>query len=240
MVCDQETFDDKVFLFFDMEDAKKEAVRLLGEKIPVTVAKLENKQLLMFYTSLYTMGVNAFSIKDESGEHLIQLADFVKRANPGKQPDGKVWVENPSLHLTALYYMQEQRRRPGCETEPAMKEMQEEIASNFTKGTYIVALQKEGKGVPLVKLGEEQLFWPLFTDVLEFQKFNKENSMKPMVIKADKVPQLLPPEAKGIVFNPLGVNMPLTITKTQRPAANGTDPAGAAEPEVSGSLPKGE
>ena len=166
------------------------------------------------------------------------LADFVKRANPGKQPDGKVWVENPSLHLTALYYMQEQRRRPGCETEPAMKEMQEEIASNFTKGTYIVALQKEGKGVPLVKLGEEQLFWPLFTDVLEFQKFNKENSMKPMVIK-------------GIVFNPLGVNMPLTITKTQRPAANGTDPAGAAEPgkmpgsdaagpEVSGSLPKGE
>ena len=125
------------------------------------------------------------------------------------------------------------------------------IASNFTKGTYIVALQKEGKGVPLVKLGEEQLFWPLFTDVLEFQKFNKENSMKPMVIKADKVPQLLPPEAKGIVFNPLGVNMPLTITKTQRPAANGTDPAGAAEPgkmpgsdaagpEVSGSLPKGE
>ena len=75
--------------------------------------------------------------------------------------------------------------------------------------------------------------------------------MKPMVIKADKVPQLLPPEAKGIVFNPLGVNMPLTITKTQRPAANGTDPAGAAEPgkmpgsdaagpEVSGSLPKGE
>ena len=251
VVCDQETFDDKVFLFFDMEDAKKEAVRLLGEKIPVTVAKLENKQLLMFYTSLYTMGVNAFSIKDEAGEHLIQLADFVKRANPGKQPDGKVWVENPSLHLTALYYMQEQRRRPGCETESAMKEMQEEIASNFTKGTYIVALQKEGKGVPLVKLGEEQLFWPLFTDVLEFQKFNKENSMKPMVIKADKVPQLLPPEAKGIVFNPLGVNMPLTITKTQRPAANGTDPAGAAEPgkmpgsdaagpEVSGSLPKGE
>ena len=36
-------------------------------------------------------------------------------------------------------------------------------------------------------------------------------------------PQLLPPEAKGIVFNPLGVNMPLTITKTQRPAANGTE-----------------
>ncbi len=27
-VCDQETFDDKVFLFFDMEEAKKEAVSL--------------------------------------------------------------------------------------------------------------------------------------------------------------------------------------------------------------------
>ena len=237
VVCDQETFDDKVFLFFDMEEAKKEAVSLLKEKIPVTVAKLENKQLLMFYTSLYTMGVNAFSIKDEAGDHLIQLADFVKRANPGKQPDGKVWVENPALHLTALYYMQEQRKRPGCENEPAMKEMQEEIANDFTKGTYIVAVQNEGKAIPLVKIGEDQLFWPLFTDVLEFQKFNKNNAMKPMVIKADKVPQLLPKEAKGVVFNPLGVNMPLTITKKAKPAAQ--EGAGsAAEAEAESAVPE--
>ena len=237
VVCDQETFDDKVFLFFDMEEAKKEAVSLLKEKIPVTVAKLENKQLLMFYTSLYTMGVNAFSIKDEAGDHLIQLADFVKRANPGKQPDGKVWVENPALHLTALYYMQEQRKRPGCENEPAMKEMQEEIANDFTKGTYIVAVKNEGKAIPLVKIGEDQLFWPLFTDVLEFQKFNKNNAMKPMVIKADKVPQLLPKEAKGVVFNPLGVNMPLTITKKAKPAAQ--EGAGsAAEAEAESAVPE--
>lgn len=237
VVCDQETFDDKVFLFFDMEEAKKEAVSLLKEKIPVTVAKLENKQLLMFYTSLYTMGVNAFSIKDEAGDHLIQLADFVKRANPGKQPDGKVWVENPALHLTALYYMQEQRKRPGCENEPAMKEMQEEIASDFTKGTYIVAVQNEGKAIPLVKIGEDQLFWPLFTDVLEFQKFNKNNAMKPMVIKAEKVPQLLPKEAKGVVFNPLGVNMPLTITKKTKPAAR-EGAESAAETEVESAAPE--
>ena len=237
VVCDQETFDDKVFLFFDMEEAKKEAVSLLKEKIPVTVAKLENKQLLMFYTSLYTMGVNAFSIKDEAGDHLIQLADFVKRANPGKQLDGKVWVENPALHLTALYYMQEQRKRPGCENEPAMKEMQEEIANDFTNGTYIVAVQNEGKAIPLVKIGEDQLFWPLFTDVLEFQKFNKNNAMKPMVIKADKVPQLLPKEAKGVVFNPLGVNMPLTITKKAKPAAQ--EGAGsAAEAEAESAVPE--
>ncbi len=71
------------------------------------------------------------------------------------------WVENPALHLTALYYMQEQRKRPGCENEPAMKEMQEEIANDFTKGTYIVAVQNEGKAILLVKIGEDQLFWPL-------------------------------------------------------------------------------
>ena len=112
------------------------------------------------------------------------------------------------------------------------KEMQEEIANDFTKGTYIVAVQNEGKAIPLVKIGEDQLFWPLFTDVLEFQKFNKNNAMKPMVIKADKVPQLLPKEAKGVVFNPLGVNMPLTITKKAKPAdQEGAESAAEAEAE---------
>lgn len=215
VLCDPETFDDEVFVFFDLEKAKKEAARFLAEKTPVTVAKLENRQLLLFYTSLYTMGVNAMSVDTEEGKCLVQLSDFVKRAGTDEQPDGKVWVENPALHLTALYYMQEFRKKPGQEADPKLKELQEEIASNFTKGSYVVAVQKEGNGIPLVKLNKEELFQPIFTDILEFQKFNRENNLRPLVIKADKIPQALPKEAKGIVLNPMGVNMPLTITRTK-------------------------
>ena len=62
MVCHPETFDDEILLFFDMEEAKKKAQELLEEKIPVSIARLENKHLLVFNTNLYAMGVNALLV----------------------------------------------------------------------------------------------------------------------------------------------------------------------------------
>ena len=46
VVCDEETFDDEVFLFLDEEEAKKEAAKLAEEKVPVTVAKINGKDML--------------------------------------------------------------------------------------------------------------------------------------------------------------------------------------------------
>ena len=43
--CDEETFDDKVFLYFDGEEAKQAAQTLAGKKIPVTVTRLESIQI---------------------------------------------------------------------------------------------------------------------------------------------------------------------------------------------------
>ena len=63
--CDEETFDDKVFLYFDGEEAKQAAQTLAGKKIPVTVTRLESKQMLFFFTNLYAMGVNAIEIPAE-------------------------------------------------------------------------------------------------------------------------------------------------------------------------------
>ena len=145
---------------------------------------------------------NALHIIRDGQEYEVQLENFVKRSEPEKQPDGKVWVENPSLHLTSLYYMQELRRQPGRENDPELREMQEEIAANFGKGRYIAAVQKEGNGVPLVKLKNGDQYQPVFTDILEFQRFNRENSMRPVVVEAKNLPKLLPPQVKGILLNP--------------------------------------
>lgn len=213
VVCDQETFDDEVLMFFRMEDAEAEMKRLIEQKVPVSIVKLEGKQMLFFYTSLYTMGVNALLIKEGESQSRVQLADFVRRGNPEQNQDGKKWIENPSLHLTALYYMQESRRQPVQGENPQLKELQEEIAVNFGKGSYIVAVQKEGNGIPVVKLNNEDVYQALFTDVLEFQKFNREDKLRPVVVEAAKVPQVLVAEAKGVVLNPMGVNMPLTLRR---------------------------
>lgn len=56
--CDEETYDDEVFLYYRLEDAKNKAKELDDRKYKTGVAKLSENVLLGFYTSLYTMGVN--------------------------------------------------------------------------------------------------------------------------------------------------------------------------------------
>ena len=59
VVCDPETFDDEVLLYLNEEEAKTAAAGLAEQKIPVSVAKVNGKDMLVFFTSLYAMGVNA-------------------------------------------------------------------------------------------------------------------------------------------------------------------------------------
>lgn len=213
VICDQETFDDETLIFFDENEAKEEAGRLAEQKIPTGAGKLDRKQMLMFYTGLYTMGVNAILIKAGGRELRIQLEDIVKRKKQEQMPDGSVWVENPGLHLTAIYYMQEFRRPAEVRDNARLQELQEEVTADFRKGRYIIALQKEEKGTPLVKVGENVLFQPVFTDILEFQKFNKEKKFSPAVLEFEKIAKAMAKEATGVVINVMGVNLPLTVKR---------------------------
>ena len=138
--CDPETMDDAILLFTDEEGAKAGAQKLAGQQIPVGIAKVDRKSLLLFYTSLYTMGVNAIQVHVGEEQKMIQLTEFVRRKDPEESKNGKVWVENPELHLTMLYYMQDLRRQPNQEITPELNDLQEEIGAHFTKGRYIVPL----------------------------------------------------------------------------------------------------
>lgn len=53
--------------------------------------------------------------------------------------------------------------------------MQEEMMTHYKEGRYIVAYQEEGEGkeMMLLKQKDGQAFQPLFTDFLEFQKFQQ-------------------------------------------------------------------
>lgn len=213
VICDEETFDDEVMLFFEEADAKEEAQRLAGEKIPVTVLGLKNQQMLFFFTNLYTMGVNALKICFGGEESLVQLEEVVKRRDKKEMPDGSVWVENPELHLTALYFAQELRTAPDEETPGRLAELQEELGSHFKKSSFIFALQKDGQGTPMVKMKDGEKYQPIFTDALEFKRFNREDMFRPVIVEADKVPKVLDPTAKGVILNIMGVNLPLAVSR---------------------------
>ncbi len=200
VLCDPETFDDEILVFLDREEARAESERFSEQKIPVQVARVEGEHLLAFYTSLYTMGINALLTEASREREVIQLEEILQRRTPDSLPEGKVWIENPALYLTSLYYMQELRRQPNLENTPQLQRLQEEITVHLKRGSYILGVEKETSRVPLMKLGAE------------------EDKLRPLVIPFDKIMKALAPQAKGMLLNPMSINMPLALSQK--------DPAG--------------
>lgn len=213
VVCDEETFDDEVMVFFQAEAAKKEAQRLIDSGSPVHLVKIEQHSLLDFYTSLFPMGVNCLRIdKGTEEEVTLQHRELVQRNDVDETASGKVRVENPELQLTALYFLQEFRKTKSSELSEELKALYEELRAHFERGQYIVAAENE-KGLTILKQGEGKVFLPVFTDLQEFRKFNREKKFGGAVVKADKLPKLLTKEMAGVVINPSGMNLVFTKQK---------------------------
>lgn len=216
--CDEETFDDKVALYFTADAAKAAAAALGEKKIPATVMQIESRQMLLFFTNLYTMGVNAVQVGSEEPV-LIQLEEIVKRREDRTMPDGSVWVENPQLHLTAIYFAQELRKPAGEKTPQTLKDLQEELAADFQKSRFLFALEKEGTGTPMVQTKDGQKYQPVFTDAVEFSRFNRENKFKAVVVDGAQIGKVLDKDARGVILNLMGVNLPLAVNRNSNPKA---------------------
>ena len=138
----------------------------------------------------------------------VQLEHLVVRKNKEELPEGKKLIENPELHLTAMYLMQEMHRNIGPEMPENVKELQEEMMAHYKKGTFIVGVQEDNQ-VPLLRQPDGSLYQPIFTDMIEFTRFAQGKKMKTAAIPADKIPEILIPDAKGVAINPFGVNVRL-------------------------------
>ena len=219
VLCDPETYDDEVFIFFQEADGAQEANQLNASGNPVQMVKIEKKSFLPFYSGLYPMGVNCLVVnKGTDSEIAIQLEDLVRRQENQKLPEGTVRIENREFHLTALYFMQELRRKPHNELTEMLKELQEELLTHYSEGTFILAV-REDKGIAIMKQKDGKTLLPIFTDVQEFQKFqamNQNTKFGTAMVKPEKILGFLPKDAAGVLVNPISVNLPLKIGRPAR------------------------
>lgn len=219
VLCDSETYDDEVFIFFQEADGAQEVNRLNASGNPVQMVKIEKKSFLPFYSGLYPMGVNCLVVnKGTDSEIAIQLEDLVRRPENQKLPEGTVRIENREFHLTALYFMQELRRKPHNELTEMLKELQEELLTHYSEGTFILAV-REDKGIAIMKQKDGKTLLPVFTDVQEFQKFqamNRNMKFGTAMVKPEKILGFLPKDAAGVLVNPIGVNLPLKVGRPAR------------------------
>ena len=83
--CAPETFDDQVYLFTEEEAARQWAGEQGENKNPVAAVKVEKEQMLMFYTSLYLIGVNRLVFHNGAGFVFLPIEQVVTL----KKPDGE-------------------------------------------------------------------------------------------------------------------------------------------------------
>lgn len=214
--CNPETFDDEIFIFLNIDEANAKAKELREEGNPVTVVKIPLKHLLGFYSSLYPIGVNCLRVKMQyEPEVVIQLDELIKRPSESELSPVQKRIENPAFHLTALYFMQLVKSAKAKEKQEEAKQLSEELTAHFAKGTYIMAVQPDGK-VPLLrkKMGDQDVaFQPVFTDMAEFMKFNMKKQFNPLIMEMKKIPEVMVKEAKGVIVNPVGVNLVMGVEK---------------------------
>ena len=217
VVCDEKTYDDEILLYFEEEAAKEAVKKLLEKKEPVQAVKIGKKDLLAFYVSLMPLGVNCILVNQGTPVEIpIQLDEIIRRKEP--EEEGKMLIENPQLHLTALYFMQAVRKAQKVELTEELKALHEEMMVHYQRGTYIIPV-KEQAGTLVMKQKNGQVFQPVFTDIQEYKKFlgmQKEKGIKSAVLPSEKIPGLLAPETAGVVVNPFGVNLQLQIRREKQ------------------------
>lgn len=212
VICDPETFDDQVLVFDKPECVHKALEALKGENNPIDVAVIQQKDRLNFFASLCTMGVNCvvFDAYSETEERM-QLDRMVKTPK-GTTPDGMPWIDNPSLFLTAMYFMQAVARNVKKEETPELTEMREEIVAHYSNANFIIMFNEKGQ-LPIMRFPNGDAYQPIFTDLFEATKFKTDQPCKLGVIASSKIPGILSPESKGIVINPRSVCLQLPIIR---------------------------
>lgn len=221
VTCDPETFNDQIWVFVEEEKAKKFAEQRQKEHQDfLMIAKLDNPQLLQFYSSLYTLGVNEIVFTEEDDETRLPLENLVHQPDYESVPEEKRPILNPQVQLTGIYFMQELHRKKPNNEKPKLHELEEEMVANIARSKFIFAIEIKGeenkdktelKGsdiqIPCVKNKEGKMFQPIFTDPAEYAKFSRGRNFRASIVQFSDVEKILGNNIEGIVINPLSLNV---------------------------------
>lgn len=220
VVCDPETFNDQVFLFDTEAQLQEFAKPYTEKKLMLKGIKYENKNFLAFFSMLFHIGVNELVFTSAGGRQSLELTELVRRPDFSRLPREKQPVSNPELQLTGLYFMQEAARPVPNEEKPQLEDLEEELSANLLKARYILPIElldgpesddeklKNRKyRLPILKNKNGDILQPLFTDLIELGKFNKNNRFRALTIPFAGLSKILSRGSKGYLLNPLGFHI---------------------------------
>lgn len=239
--CEEETYNDQVFLFAQKEEAEatvedyeKKGIRVTVKelktvelKMPAKGDKQEDKRIYLnqvrqHLSILPMIGVNAVCYKPAGKKaQSIEVTEVLPEGFD-KNITGNPFYQ-PNLQLTGMYLMQEARRKKEYVDKKQLQEMDEEFSSNLVKGRLVVAVVppegKEGEQtldlreckLPLLKHQKGGTFFPVFTDLWEFQKYaQRRKDLRPIQVPFAEISKFWVKDAMAYMLNPMGFSLPLS------------------------------
>ncbi len=212
VTCDEESFNDQAWVFSTEEGIKEFGKKKLEDKILLMGMKYEKKDFPRFYGTLYAIGVNTVIWADGEDRTEVDLTDIAKQADLSKLEPAKRPLFNSTLQLSGIYFMQELRRPVKKEDRKNMRELEEELIANLLKSDFLIAMDKDPEdphkvNIPFLKNKEGDVLQPAFSDIMEFEKFAKGKKLRAARVPFAKLPDVLIPQAKAMVVNPMGINL---------------------------------
>ena len=223
VTCDEESFNDQAWIFATEEEIKEFGKKKLEDKVLLMGMRYDKKDFPRFYGTLYAIGVNSVVWNDGENHVEVEIEKIARQADFSKLEPEKRPLLNPTLQLSGIYFMQELRRpvkkeeRQNVEEEKRQKvrELEEELIVNVRRAEYLLALDVNPEdpkkvNIPYLKDKEGKILQPVFTDVMEFEKFARGKKLRLMKVPFQKLPELMMQQADNCVINPMGFNLILS------------------------------
>lgn len=221
VTCDEEDFTDQIWTFVEEEKAKHYVdVRRENFQDALAVVKVPKEQMLPFFSGLFAYGIDIIMFQEEERLTKLPLDKLVRHPDLSKIPEEKRPFLNPQMQLSGIHFMQEMHRKE--RNAQALHEYEEEMAANIVRSRFLVPHEIDGDAplpdgsnirIPCVKNQEGQLFQPIFTDGSELIKFDREKKLRASAIAFMDIQKAMGKEVKGIVINPMSLNIILMADK---------------------------
>ena len=225
--CSRDTFSDRAFAFESEELMKTFLKPFLDRKNLIKGIVYSKKDRISYFANLLSMNVDEVVYVESGNMHVFALTDIIRKQDTSKLPQAQRPLENPALKLSAVYFMQEVSRNVPPEEKTQLKDLEEEMAVNLFKGTYIMPavlagdqkpediMPQDGKknvqfNIPLIKDSKGSTFQPIFTDSLEFARYRRDAKIGMMKIPFAGLEKMLSKDAKGFMLNPNGFHLVIT------------------------------
>ena len=148
-------------------------------------------------------------VKSKATGKTLKPVSYTHLLEPSKRP-----LLNPTLQLSGIYFMQELRRPVEKDAHRDLRELEEEVLVNLRKSEYLIGMEVSEEdpkkiNIPYLKDKQERILQPVFSDVMEFEKFAKGRKMRIAKIPFAKLPEVMMEQAQACVINPMGFNLVL-------------------------------